>query len=423
MKQVKAGIIGFGTVGSGVYNIIKQNGAVITERTGVSLEIAAICDLRLEALQTLDGVKVKTNDWKEIVNNPEIDVVIELIGGLQPAGDIILTSLQNGKSVVTANKKLLAEKGNAIFDAASKSAGTLHFEAAIGGGIPCILALNTGLAANRIRSIEGILNGTTNYILSQMEEKSISFDTALKEAQQKGFAEADPTFDIEGYDAGHKIALLALLAYGKRVDYTKIDIEGITKISDLDILYAKDMGYIIRLLGSAKMTDGALDISVRPTMIPMLHPLSSVRNELNAVMFDGDMTDPIILFGKGAGSLPTASAVLSDVIQSATANILKKINYAEAEEASFLPCEKRESKYYLRVYTKDEPGILSKITGILGRFSISIESLIQRASTDVFVPLIFLTHSVNEAAMIKAAAEINKSDFVKEDIVIIKVDA
>lgn len=422
MAQIRAGLIGFGTIGKGVYDLLKQNGGFITERTGISIKITAVCDTRPGVLDAAEDVALKTSDWQEIVNNPEIDLVIELIGGLDPAGKIILSALNNGKSVVSANKKLLAEQGSPIFEAAKESAGQLFFEAAIGGGIPCILALNTGMAANRIKNIEGILNGTTNYILTQMEEKSISFDKALKEAQQKGFAEADPTFDIEGYDAGHKISLLAMLAYGRQVDYTKVDIEGIKKISDLDIQYAKDMGYVIRLLGTAKMIDNMLDINVRPTMIPTAHPLASVRNELNAIMFDGDMTDSIMLCGKGAGALPTASAVVSDIIQAAAKNSTAKLYYADAQNTVFLPREKRESRFYLRIYTKDEPGILSKIAGILGKFSISIESLIQRSSAETFVPLTFMTHTANEASLLQAVNEINKSDFVKDETLIIRVE-
>jgi homoserine dehydrogenase len=277
------------------------------------------------------------------------------------------------------------------------------------------------MAANHIKSIMGILNGTTNYILSCMEKKSLSFGDALKEAQQKGFAEADPSFDIEGFDAGHKISLLAMLAYGKRINYSKAGIEGITRVSELDIKYAKDMGYVIKLLGIARMIDGRIDISVHATMLPELHPLAAVHDEFNAVMIDGDMTSPIILYGKGAGALPTASAVISDIIQIAVEPSVK-IHYPSGDEADFLSIEKRVSKYYLRLYTEDQPGVLSKITGILGKYSISIASLIQRETSESWVPLIFMTHSVNEASMMQAAEELSGAPFVKEDVLIIRVE-
>ncbi len=422
MKTIRAGIIGLGNIGKGVFDLLEKNRDLIASRTGVKIEITSICDTRAGVLAEIPSAVRKTGDWHEVVSAPDTDTVIELIGGLSPAADIVLTALKAGKNVVTANKKLLAEKGREIFSAAAEATGFLKFEAAVGGGIPCLLALNTGMAANRIKSIIGILNGTTNYILSQMEEKGLSFELALKEAQKKGFAEADPTFDIEGYDAGHKISLLAMLAYGRIMDYSRLNIEGITRISDMDIKYAREMGYVIKLLGIAKMTDGLMDISVHPTMLPELHPLASVRNEVNAVMIDGDMTAPITLFGKGAGPFPTASAVISDIIQIAEEKAPRYPWYVNGPEPEFITPEKRISRYYIRMHTKDEPGILSRISGILGNFSISIASLIQRANTGSFVPLIMMTHAVSEDSMLKAEAEINRSDFIKGKTVIIRVE-
>lgn len=422
MKKVKVGLIGLGTIGMGVYKLLGQNAGTLTNKTGVSVELATVCDNRPDVLAAVQNVNT-TTDWHDVVGDPDIDVVVELIGGLKPAEDIVLAALAAGKHVVTANKKLLAEKSFEIFAANIKAEGALKFEAAVGGGIPCLLALTVGMAANRIISIKGILNGTTNYILTQMEERGLPFAQALKDAQDKGFAEADPTFDIEGFDAGHKICLLAMLACGVIADYSQINIEGISRISDLDIKYARDMGYVIRLLGIAKISGGAMDISVHPTMLPALHPLASVRNEFNAVMFDGDMTGPVILYGKGAGAMPTASAVVSDIAQIANNPSSHKINYAENPSPPFASLEDRVSRYYLRMYTKDEPGILAKIAGVLGEESISIASLIQRETRDDnFVPLIFTTHKVNEAAMMKAADKINASDFVSENIFIIRIE-
>lgn len=422
MKTVKIGLIGLGTIGMGVFRLLQQNGGLIAEKTGVKIEIALACDNKPEVLRSLGGGVGIAKDWQQVTSAPDIDTVVELIGGLRPAADIALSAMKNGKNLVTANKKLLAENGAEIFGAAGDAAGALMFEAAVGGGIPCLLALNEGMAANRILSVKGILNGTTNYILSQMEEKGLPFAQALKDAQDKGFAEADPTFDIEGYDAGHKICLLAALAGGRLVDYTRISIEGISKISDLDIKYAKDMGYVIRLLGIAKISDDVVDISVHPVMLPALHPLASVRNEFNAVMIDGDMTGPIILYGKGAGALPTASAVVSDILRIAKGGRNPQIS-CDASALRFASPEKRVSGYYLRMYTKDRPGILAKISGILGSHSISIASLIQREAEDEgFVPLILTTHSVDEASIMRAASEINKADFLKEDVFIIRIE-
>jgi homoserine dehydrogenase len=422
MRSINVGIIGFGTIGKAVFDVLNQNGDIISARTGAAIKTVAVCDTRKDILQAV-GPGVKTTDtWRDITDDPSIDIVVELIGGINPAKDIILAALDSGKSVVTANKKLLAEAGAGIFAAAENSKGSLKFEAAVGGGIPCLLALGAGLVADRVKSIMGILNGTTNYILTQMEEKGLPFDAALKEAQAKGFAEADPTFDIEGYDAGHKIALLAMLAYNKSIDYKKIDIEGITRISDMDISYARDMGYVIRLLGIARMTENGLDISVHPTMVPSLHPLASVRNEFNAIMYDTDMTDPITLYGKGAGGNPTASAVISDIVQIMEQGQAGRAPLLHPDEAEYLPAERRISKYYMRIFTRDEPGILSRISGVLGRYAISIASVIQKESGQPYVPLIFMTHDINEASMTRAAREIGNFDFVDDNMLIIRVE-
>ena len=422
MKAVKVGLIGYGTIGSGVHALVEQKRKLIGERRGLDLQITAICDTRIESITERASDITYTDRWEDIVNNPDIDFVVELIGGIDPAKEIVISALKNGKDVVTANKKLLAEAGKDIFATADSLKRPVGFEAAIGGGIPCLLALTTGLVGNHIRSIMGILNGTTNYILSQMEEKGLAFDTILKDAQDKGFAEADPTFDIEGYDAGHKIALLASLAYQCEVDFSSIPIEGITKITDIDIAYAKDMGYAIKLLGIARMEDAGLDISVHPTMIPAHHPLAAVRNEFNAVMYDGDMTDPVILHGKGAGSLPTASAVVSDIVQIAQSGDTDAPAFNISGSTTFLRAEDRHSKYYLRIHSKDEPGILSQISGVLGEHNISIASVIQKEAAEEYIPLIIMTHRIDEAAILAATEEISGFDFVKGEVMIIRVE-
>ena len=421
MKSVKIGLIGFGTIGRGVYELLQSNADLIIERTGIKLNITKICDINNTSIPPEIPF---TKDWQEITNDPEIDIVAELIGGIEPAKNIILTSLKNKKNVVTANKKLLAEYGDEIFKLVYETNTKLGFEAAIGGGIPCLLALRTGLVANNISSIMGILNGTTNYILTKMETEKLPFAKALEQAQQNGFAEADPTFDIEGFDAGHKISLLAMMTYGKKIDYNNVPIEGITKISDLDIDYAHNMGYTIKLLGiarSEKNKDGKIDIRVHPAMIPLTHPLAAVRNEFNAIMYDGDMTDPIVLTGKGAGSKPTASAVVSDIVQMVQYDAEDFSHIKLNGNAELIDLGKMSCRYYLRISSMDIPGILSSISGVLGKNNISIASVIQKETGGKFVPLMILTHDAKEADIIKAKNEIEAFDFVEEKITLIRI--
>jgi len=422
MKKINVGLIGLGTVGNGVYRTIRDNGSLISERNNIQINLKKICDINTAILkEKTEGLEL-TDKWKDIVEDPEIDIVVELIGGLEPAKSIILAALRNGKNVVTANKKLLAEDGGEIFKAADETGLRIGFEASVGGGIPCILALRYGLAANRIKSVMGILNGTTNYILSMMEDSGISFSRALKEAQEKGFAEADPTFDIEGYDAGHKISILAMLAFGKKIDFKSIPMEGISKINKIDIKYAREMGYVIKLLGIAKLVNDCVDVRVHLTMLPDKHPLSSVRLENNAVMFDCDKTGPITLYGKGAGGDPTSSAIVSDILHISEITARGPVfRFSENETKYLLPGE-RISRYYLRIHTEDRPGILSRISGVLGNFEISISSVIQEEVHDGHVPLIILTHEAQEEAMFSALKEIKKFQFVHGDVMLIRVE-
>lgn len=418
-KVVNIGIIGFGTVGQGVYYLIKNNSNTITLRSGIELNIKTICDINLSLTEhKVQGIKT-TNKWEDVVNDNEIDIVVEVIGGISPAKEIIVSSLNNGKNVVTANKKLLAEEGISILEAIRKTDRSIGFEAAVGGGIPCILSLRQGMIGNHIKSIVGILNGTSNYILTRMDEDSASFAGALKDAQDKGFAEADPTFDIEGYDAGHKISLLAMLSYGKLIEFGSIPIEGISNISSIDISYAKDMGYVIKLLGIAKFKGRILDIRVHPTMIPNDHPLASVRNEFNSIMFDGDMTGPVILNGKGAGSLPTASSIVSDIIQLSSND---DYNGILSSEVNLMSSEERVSRYYIRLQTEDSPGILSQISGVLGTRKISIASVIQKEVHEGYVQLIIVTHEAVEGNLLKCIEEMENFSFIKERAIVIPVE-
>lgn len=418
-KIVNIGIIGFGTVGEGVYRLIQSNSDTIASRSGITLKVKTICDLKTPDIKNVNPETTLTDRWCDVTGDSEIDIVIEVIGGISPAREIIIDALHKGKNVVTANKKLLAEEGASILEAIIETGNSLGFEAAVGGGIPCILTLKNGLVGNHIKSIVGILNGTTNYILTKMEDDGISFNEALQDAQKKGFAEADPTFDIEGYDAGHKISILSMLSYGKSIDFKAIPVEGISNISPFDINYAKDMGYIIKLLGIAKFTNNTLDIRVHPTMIPEDHPLASVRNEFNSIMFDGDMTGAIILNGRGAGSLPTASAIVSDIIQLSGKN---EYHGLPTEKAVLMSPEERVSRYYLRLQTEDSPGILSQISGVLGIHNISIASVMQKEVTEGYVPLIIVTHEAVESNMFRCIEEIENFEFIKEKAILIRVE-
>ncbi len=422
MKKVNIGIIGFGTVGSGLNELLRKNSDIIAKRTGVGISIKAVCDIRTDIVKNSVSGAAITGEWNSLVADPGIDIVAELIGGIEPAKSIILAALRNGKGVVTANKKLLAEAGAEIFKLENAGSGRLGFEAAVGGGIPCIMALRHGLVGNRIKSIMGILNGTTNYILTRMQDNNMPFPEALKDAQAKGFAEADPTFDIEGYDAGHKIALLSMIAFNKSIDFKDIQIEGISHLSMVDISYARDMGYVIKLLGIAKEIEGGIDIRVHPTMIPLGHHLASVRYEYNSIMFDCDMTGPVIFTGRGAGSSPTASAVLADIVQIAQQGGAYERPLVTDGTARLIEPRRRVSRYYIRMQTDDRPGILSKISGVFGKHDISISSVIQKEVHPEHVPLIFMTHAAEEEGMLAAIREIKKLDFVHGDVMLIRVE-
>ncbi len=427
MQNIKAGLLGFGTVGSGVDSLLRKNAALIKERSGVNIEIKSICDLRKDEIKGKVKNVYVTDDWKEIVNDKEIDIVVELIGGIEPAKSIIIEALKKGKDVVSANKKLLAEEGEAVFAALESSNASLGFEASVCGGIPCIQALRDGLVGNRIDTVMGILNGTTNYILTRMGEEGLSFEDALKDAQKKGFAEADPTFDIEGYDAAHKIAVVSRLAFNKKIDFKTIPVEGITKISSEDIEYAEEMGYIIKLLGLGRICGEKMEISVSPTMLPSHHPLASVRNEFNAIMFNGDMTGQITLFGKGAGSAPTASAVISDIVQIAQRKKNAGSRHKTAGYAELIEPKDLAHRYYMRLSTEDSPGILARIAGVLAKYNISIASVMQKAENTMYVhtryvPVIIMTHNCSAEGIRQSVKEINSFDFMEKDITLIKVE-
>ena len=433
MKMIKVGMIGFGTIGAGVAKILAGNGEIIRQRLGAGVELVKVADLDIT---TDRGVKlapdVLTTSADEVINHPDIDVVIELIGGYEPARKFLLQAIDQGKHVVTANKALLAKHGDEIFLAAAEKGLSIGFEASIGGAIPIIRSIREAFVANRIQSIEGIVNGTANYILSKMSDENCDFDIALKEAQEKGFAEADPTFDIEGIDSAHKIAVLTRLAYGTPVPFDDITVTGISGINSEDIECAREFGYRIKLLAISKYDGQAIDIRVHPAMIPIAHPMANVNGALNAIRICDDMMKENILIGHGAGALPTGSAVVGDVVEIAR-NILSGVGERlpagsfqdkEVNKTPFKNISEIESEYFLRFSVLDNPGVLSKISGILGKHSISIESMIQRGRGDrgEGVPLVMMCHKSSEKNIQSALKEIEALDVVCEKSNLIRVE-
>jgi homoserine dehydrogenase len=433
MKSVKVGLIGFGTIGCGVVKILQDNQKIIQDRLGASVEVIKIADLDIT---TDRGVKVApgilTTDANEVLSNPDIDIVVELIGGDEPARSFILKAIKNKKHVVTANKALLAKHGEEVFSAAGDNNVDVGFEASVGGAIPIIRSIKEAFVANRIQAIEGIMNGTANYILSKMADGDHNFGTVLKEAQDKGYAEADPTFDIEGIDSAHKIAVLTRLAYGTPVNLDDIYVQGISSISTVDIKCAHEFGYRIKLLAISKFDGKAIDVRVHPAMVPESKPMANVNGVLNAIMVCDDMMEENILVGHGAGSLPTGSAVVADVVEIARNMISGATNRVppqsfQKSSIKSIPLKDMseiEGEYFLRFWVLDEPGVLSRISGILGNHDISIESVIQRIKDDngQGVPLVMMTHDAREKNIQAALKEINDMDEVFEKTVLIRVE-
>ncbi|MBM4124653.1 MAG: homoserine dehydrogenase [Nitrospira sp.] len=434
--KIGVGVIGFGTVGTGAAKILLDNAAIIRRRVGVPVELVRVADLDVT---TDRGIRlpqgVLTTDARQVLDDPSIDIVLELIGGYDAAKKLILEAIARGKHVVTANKALLAVHGEEIFEAASRQGVDVGFEASVGGGIPVIRALTEGLAANTILSIYGIINGTSNYILSRMTREGHGFQEVLAEAQKAGYAEADPTFDVAGVDSAHKLAIMVNLAYGTPVNVKEVFTEGITKLTPLDIMYAKEFGYTIKLLGIAKFLggdrDGEVEARVHPTMIPAASPIAQVEGVYNAIQLVGDAVGDIVLYGQGAGSMPTGSAVVSDVINLAR-NILKGAS-GRVPPASFQrdqrrplrirPMEEIDSLYYLRFMVLDRPGVLSQIAGVLGQQGISISSVLQKGRKDgQTVPVVIMTHTATERAVQASLREIDRMAFISEPTTLIRVE-
>lgn len=443
MKPIQVGLLGIGTVGSGTFNVLKRNQEEIKRRAGRGIEITMVADLDVARAQSIVGAGVKVvNDARAVIANPEIDIVVELIGGYGIAKQLVLEAIAAGKHVVTANKALLAVHGTEIFAAASAKGVMVAFEAAVAGGIPIIKALREGLTANRIQWIAGIINGTTNFILSEMRDKGLDFDVVLKEAQRLGYAEADPTFDIEGVDAAHKATLMSAIAYGIPVQFDKAYVEGITKLGAADIKYAEQLGYRIKLLGITKRTAKGIELRVHPSLIPAKRLLANVEGAMNAVVVNGDAVGTTLYYGKGAGSEPTASAVIADLVDITrlhTADPQNRVPHLAFQPDAMsnvpvLPMSEVVTSYYLRLRVADEAGVLAKVTGILAEAGISIDAVLQREADEVqgedkipegtqSVPqtdLIILTHDAREGTMNDALAKLQALKTVLAPIVRIR---
>ena len=431
MNEVRIGLLGLGTVGAGVAKILAAQRAMLEERAGCRLTLAAIGDTDLtRPREGLDIARLPmTSDAGRVLDAPDIQIVIELVGGLEPARTFVLRALRAGKHVVTANKALLAHHGAELYEEARKRGVTLAFEAAVAGGIPLIRAVRDGLPANRILSAFGIVNGTCNYILSKMTDEGLDFSMVLKEAQAQGYAEADPTFDIEGMDSAHKLQILVMLAFRTAVDLKQIHTEGITRVTAQDIAYARELGYRIKLLAIAKASDGAVEVRVHPTMIPAAAPLAAVSGVFNAVFITGDNVGDLMFYGRGAGQLPTASAVWSDALEIARRiahgipTLAIELPFVGTSPLPLRPMDDIRSSYYLRVMAQDRPGVISKVTGILGDHDISIASMIQkeRAAAQA-VPVVMMTHEARERDMRQALAAIDRLPVVAQTTTMIRVE-
>lgn len=430
MKTFHVGLVGVGTVGTGVAKILLEKNSPLSEKLDCIPVLKGIADRNPEVIKRLNLPPhiLFTDNVEVLLNDPDIHVIVELIGGVHPAREIILTALERGKDVVTANKMLLALHGSELFYKAREHGKSVSFEASVGGGIPIIAALRDGFIANRIESIFGIVNGTTNYILTKMTREDVKYDDALAEAQKMGYAEKDPTMDVEGIDSSHKLAILARIGFGVDFDYQSIYREGISTIDLSDIWYAHELGYTLKLLAIAKNTGNFIELRVHPTLLPHDHPLSSVHGVFNAICINGSAVGETMLYGKGAGEMPTASAVVADIIDvglgraGITFRAMRTFSGC-CERIPIADIQKIRTRYYLRFSVVDKPGVLAKISGILGNYEISIASVIQhKAREDGCVPLVMMTHLAEEGNLQKALAEIRRLDVVKDHTKLLRVE-
>jgi homoserine dehydrogenase len=431
-KTVRVGLLGFGTVGAGAARILLEKEELLRQRSGVNIRLSSICDLDITSSR---GFKVPpgllTTDVEAILDDPEIDIFIELMGGLEPARSFILQAIEKGKHVVTANKALLATHGREIFQAAASREVQVGFEASVGGGVPVIKTVREGLVANRLLTVMGIMNGTANYILTRMTDEGMAFRDVLAEAQKLGYAEADPTYDVEGIDTAHKLAILATLAFGTPVRLSDIYTEGIARLSLLDIQFATELGFMIKLLAIGRQSESGLELRVQPIMIPSGHLLAQVRGAYNAFYLIGDSVGKILLYGLGAGQRPTGSAVVADVVDLAREIGLGAVGKVPALGLPFealKPLEKKDldnltGRYYFRFSVLDRPGVLARISGILGDLGISIASVVQKGrQEEASVPIVMLTHEAEEARVRQAMKRINDLDCISDETMVIRIE-
>ncbi|MDH3513494.1 MAG: homoserine dehydrogenase [Gammaproteobacteria bacterium] len=433
MKPVKIGILGLGTVGCGTINVLARNAQEITRRAGREIRVAQASarDLRKKRSCSMGGIHL-VQDPHAIVGNPEIDVVIELIGGYEPARELVLAAIAGGKHVITANKALIATHGNEIFAQAQNKGVMVAFEAAVAGGIPIIKAVREGLAGNRIEWVAGIINGTCNFILSEMRDKGADFADVLKEAQRLGYAESDPTFDVEGIDAAHKLTILAAIAFGIPLKFKQVYTEGITRLTRMDVQYAEQLGYRLKLLGIARRTNGGVELRVHPTLIPERRLIANVEGAMNAVLVKGDAVGPTLFYGAGAGAEPTASAVVADlvdVVRTLTSDPNNRVPHLAFQpdamvDLPILPIEDVETSYYLRLHAQDKPGVLADVTRILADLGISIEAILQKEphAGEETVPVIILTQRVKEKNINDAIARIEELEPIKGTVARIRLE-
>ena len=429
MKKVNVGIIGFGNVGSGVVKILRDKKALLSEKIGLEIEIKKICDKDILSKRNVNVDKnLLTRNAAEVINDPQIDIVVELMGGIHPAKEFIIEALKKGKNVVTANKALLAREGKELFAMAADRGKSIYFEASVGAGIPIIKSIREGLVANKFSGIYGIVNGTSNFILSQMSGDNCSFADALNDAKLKGFAEKDPTLDIEGMDSAHKLVLLTYLCFGRLVSLEDVFIEGISQVSLADINYAKELGFQIKLLSIAKKEADELEVRVHPTLIPQSHLLSSVTGVFNAIYVSSDLAGNLLFYGPGAGQLSAASAVVSDLVdltQDIKAGLFRPtLNVALDKSVKKLRrIDEIESRYYIRFMTVDKPGVLAKISGVLAKFGISIASVSQKEKRRAqIVPIVMVVHDAKEKNLRAALEVIDRLAIIKQKSVAIRME-
>ncbi|MDD2523904.1 MAG: homoserine dehydrogenase [Endomicrobiia bacterium] len=423
-KTLNIGLIGYGTVGKGVVKILDKNKLIVFRKSGVSIKIKSICDIH-----PIDKTELYVKNYMDVIKDPSIDIIVELIGGYEPARTVITEALKNGKNVVTANKAVLAKYWDEIFSLAQSKKKMVYFEASVGGVIPVIQGLNEGLAGNEIKKITGILNGTTNFILSKMTNEAMSYDDALKDAQKSGFAEANPTSDVKGLDTANKLAILSSIAWGSWIKVSDIRVKGIDQLDIEDVKITSDFGYVFKLIGSAIKTDKGIDLWVEPCLIDHHHFFANVHNEYNAVMITGDACDDVVFYGKGAGQLPAAAAVVSDIIDlskfvsNGIAGQVQNVIYSKNKSIKFLSHGQSKSDYYLRFTVVDKPGVLSKISGILGSYGVSIASLYQNdRNRDKKVSIIITTHRALSEQIENALKEIDKLSITKAKTVKVRIE-